>query len=476
MKRKSKYIFSIVLLAVFTGCDLTVVDKTAVVPTQVYTTLSGAASSVNSLYRHVYDFDYYGQEANIAPEILADNMQIVNRTGRYEQEYINAVGTFMQRWIGRYNLINEANFAIAGIKPIPLVASTITDQLKGEAYFHRALAYFELLRVYAYEPGKEVNSYTTGVIMRTTPTTVLSEADKRTRGTNIEGYQQVEADLLQALALVPEPSATIDPLGTANVYPYRVSKQAVYAFLSKVYLYWGRYADAATNADKALAYPNAPLVTAANYVASFAASPHPESIFEAEIRSSDWSSVDGANNSMCSLTTIGIYGGSQYVVAASPELINAHETGDIRKTLYVTSATTLNKPMSKKWPGEKTSFLENIPIIRRSEVVLISAEAKARGGDDPGAQTAVNSLRANRGLTATTATGTALINLILNERRVELAFEGHRWFDLKRNGLDITKPAVSNAATLPYTNFRILQQIPNTELSLNPNLKQNPGY
>ena len=177
--------------------------------------------------------------------------------------------------------------------------------------------------------------------------------------------------------------------------------------------------------------------------------------------------------SMCTNLTAGY----QYVMAGSVELLAAFETGDVRKNVFVTSAATLNKPQVRKWVGEKGSGVENIPLIRKSEMYLIQAESLARlGSNDAGAQTAINMIRTNRGLTSTTATGAALIALIMNERRVELCFEGHRWYDFKRLGMDVTKAATAGVATLPYSDFRMLQQIPNSQILLNPNLKQNPGY
>ena len=108
---------------------------------------------------------------------------------------------------------------------------------------------------------------------------------------------------------------------------------------------------------------------------------------------------------------------------------------------------------------------------------LIQAESRARSSNDAGAQTAINTIRTNRGLAATALTGQALIDLIMNERRVELAFEGHRFFDLKRLGLPITKNAASNTPTVAANDFRILQQIPVDQITLSRGvLKQNPGY
>ncbi len=470
------------------ACDIETTDKASLSPDQALNTGAGVQSAVLSTYRRLHEFDFYGQQANIHGDAFADNIEIVNRTGRYEQEWVNGVGVYANRWAVAYRGINDANFVLEYLPKLKLsdvpssgslTSQQVIDHMEGEAKFLRALFYMELLRVYSYEPGKEVNGFNLGVILRDKPTQVVSDADKRARSTNLECYQFVEQDLLDATAkLLPAASigaAWPSSLGT-NTFPFRATRGAAHALLARHYLNWGRYADADTQATTALTLvPTAAPVTAANWVTSFSTATHPESMFEIEIRATDWSGVDGPNNSMNSITT-NMLSGSQYVLAASAELIAAHEAGDVRRNVYTTTAGTLNKPQTRKWPGEKGSFVENIPVIRRSEMYLIQAESRSRQNNDVGAQTAVNTIRTNRGLTATALTGSALTALIMNERRVELAIEGFRFYDFKRLGLDVPKPAASGVGTLPYTDFRMLQQIPNDQVLLNSNLEQNPGY
>jgi len=476
------------------ACNINTVDQSSLDPGTALNNISGVQSAVLSTYRRIWEFNLYGQQINIHGDAFADNVEIVNRTGRYEQEYVNGIGVYANRWgqtgfgEGCYGMVKDANYILSFLPKLNLIdvpnSATVTsqnvvDHLAAEAKFLRALAYFELMRVYAYEPGKEVNGFNLGAVLRLDPTLTVSNATAKPRSTNIECYQFIEKDLQDAFAgLLPASQVGGWPssLG-ANTFPYRATKAAAAALLSRVYLYWGRYADADTQATTALSLLASPLpVNAAGYVASWSAIPHPESIFEAEIRPTDFSGVDGPNNSMNSITT-NLLSGSQYVVAASVELMAAYQTGDVRKTVYVTSAATLNKPQSRKWPGEKGAFVENIPIIRKSELYLIQAESRARTGNDGTAQTALNTIRTNRGLAATTLTGQPLIDLIMNERRVELAFEGHRFYDLKRLGLPISKNAASGVPTVPANDFRILQQIPVDQIILSGGvLKQNPGY
>ncbi|MDX2305159.1 MAG: RagB/SusD family nutrient uptake outer membrane protein [Microscillaceae bacterium] len=465
-----KKIFQFFLIASFVGiissCEdsLTKVRRDALTPDLALKEVSGFESLLFSAYESVNDFTYYGQTVNVGPEILADNLKLINRTGRYEGQEVNAIGEHIDLW-RRYETINECNFIINDIDAIEGDAAR-KAQIKGEAYFLRALAYHDLLRTYAYEPGKEVNGWTEGVILRTTPTRSAPDADLRTRSTVQEGYTLVEADLLEAVTLLSANAPA------ASTFPYRANVAAARALLARVYLYAGRYADAATQADQALASTTASLTTAAQYDASWAATPHPESLFESEIVLANWSTVDGVNNSMNSLT-MNIFPSAQFIIGASDDLIAAFETGDIRRNIWEASGANFT---CRKWRGEKGNFLENVPVIRYSDVLLIAAEGKARSGNEAGARTDLSRLRTNRGLAEVDAglSGQNLLDLILQERRVELCLEGHRFYDLKRLGLNISKPAPN--PPIQYSDFRVLSRIPVEQVQLNPSLEQNPGY
>lgn len=442
--------------------------KQSITPELALADIEGYEALLYSAYRRNHFFNYYGQQMNVDPEIMADNLVLANRTGRFEGEFTNAANSHIGIW-ATYDLINEVNFLIAGVDEKE-AEQALKDQLKGEGLFLRALTYHNLLRVYSYEPGQEVDGFNLGVIMRTEPTATLEDAEFKARSTNVQGYEQIEADLLAAIALLPEQ--------TADNGPYRANKSAAKALLSRVYLYWGKWAEAERYANEAInntAY--ATLVDSANYVTSFATEPHPESLFEIDVRMVDWNTVDGVNNSMHSMTTDDL--GGQFVVSGSPELMESYDESDVRlQTWDTVQVGGQDHYQSKKWPGEEGNFIENIPIIRYSEVLLISAEAKARGGNAPGAVVDVNKLRSNRGLDdiADNTSAEALIEIILEERRKELALEGHRWFDLKRMGRDIPKPDLSGLDKLPYSSFKILAPIPFDQARLNDLLVQNPVY
>lgn len=480
-----RYIITSILgLAVlFSSCtDLDTVNRRALSDAQIFEDAAGFENILFAAYESVNDFGYYGQQMMVDPEIMADNLNLVQFTGRFEGEIVFEPRSHISIWDnndGRYNGINECNIVINRIldESVEEVENIDKNQLVAEALFLRALFYHDLAKVYGYEPGQEVSGWNTSVILRTEPTLGLSDANDRARSTNLEVYQQIEADLLQAIDLF---TAT----GFVPDNPSRAGLSAAQALLARVYLYWGRYADAVTFAEAAMSSTTAGLVGAADYVASWndANNPfHPESIFETEITTADWSTVDGPNESLHSMFTNNTSGG-QGIIRASSDFISVLESepDDVRIGLWVEDGLGFE---CQKWQGAKGGlpFLENIPIIRYSEMLLIAAEGKARSGNEPGAQADIATLRTARGLTAAvTVTGGTLIDLIMTERRKEFAAEGHRFFDLKRLGQDIAKSPDQGVGTLPYSDYRVLSFIPQSELELSAQadnlLTQNPGY
>ncbi|WP_238531712.1 RagB/SusD family nutrient uptake outer membrane protein [Nitritalea halalkaliphila] len=119
---------------------------------------------------------------------------------------------------------------------------------------------------------------------------------------------------------------------------------------------------------------------------------------------------------------------------------------------------------------------DNTPVIRKSEMHLIRAEANFFLGNTTEALLELNDFKALRGLEPMELTGDAILEEILLERLKEFAFEGHRFFDLKRLGRDIDKSYLGPNSSVPFTDFRILPPIPQREIDGNPNLNQNVGY
>lgn len=461
-----RIIYILLAGSLLTNCtDLETVNPRALPQEQVLGSVDGYNAFLTAAYESVNDFGYYGQTMMIGPEILADNMNLVQLTGRYELEFVNAVNSGIGIWFGRYNAINECNVIIGSIYDETVEGTTAEkDALYAQALFLRALFYHDLARVYGYEPGQEVNGFNLAVILKTNPSFGLSDIEDAPRATNTEVYTQIKADLLEAIPMLP----TATPGSSEAIF---ANADAARLLLARVYLYEGNMTEAANYAQQVITGDGSDLVQPADYDASWDDATnayHPESLFESELRSPDWSTVDGPNASLHSLL-MNDGGGSQFIIAASDELLTVinNEPTDVRAGLFNTE--TLGEEFTKwRATGSGLPFQENIPILRLSEAYLIAAEALGAGAGDA----IFNAFRAARGLPASTAT----VDNVLRERRIEFMAEGHRWFDLKRLGRDIPKPAASGISSLPYTDFKILPRIPQSEIEITENLVNNPGY
>ena len=81
------------------ACNINTVDQSSLDPGTALNNISGVQSAVLSNYRRIWEFNLYGQQINIHGDAFADNVEIVNRTGRYEQEYVNGIGVYANRWV-----------------------------------------------------------------------------------------------------------------------------------------------------------------------------------------------------------------------------------------------------------------------------------------------------------------------------------------------------------------------------------------
>jgi tetratricopeptide (TPR) repeat protein len=490
MKPNKKYTYVLLAALSLASCEKTVEkDPTAFIsPAVALGQLGTIQSLVTSAYDRMQDFGWYGNNIVLAGDVLADNVytnpNIPAGGNRLVSVNQNVAGQGYTHWGIAYNAINDVNLVIANIDAAAGDAAA-KSQTKGEAYGIRALAFFDLARAYSYEPGKIPTTgtgagFNKGVVLRTKPTTDATTAGPQVRATVEETYAQIESDFKQAIALLP---AT-----TASTSKFMMNKAAAYAMLGRVYLYWGKYADAVTNFDLAINTGFATLAPAGGYAAQFnKPTPTSESFMELAFNgNTEITGVVGSNSTLYSFTNPtnrnGVTFGAQTV---SDELVALFEDSDDRKALIyqygasaATNATGAKFNWTSKYSGGVVSpYVDNIKILRYADVLLMKAEALAMQGQYAPAAALVVTLRTNRNASvAGVPTDASIIPYILTERRRELFYEGQRFFDLKRRGMDITKPAKIAGGTVPYTDRRILMPIPNGEVNNVPGLPQNPGY
>jgi len=280
------------------------------------------------------------------------------------------------------------------------------------------------------------------------------------------------------------------------------SGAAASALLSRVALYRGDYPKVVTEAGLALASNVGTVLSGAAYVNGWRAPVNPESMFEVRFALAEESigvneSLQSTYTALLNLTNKNAQGGwGDFIPNAtvrgffglSPLQIGTPATdnnnwdvnrnSDVRAQLFTTGNTVRGagrqientKFMSKSG----FAYADNVPVIRKSEMHLNRAEANYHLKNESAALTELNAFKALRGLPAVTLAGNALLEEILLERFKEFAFEGQRFFDLKRYGRGIIK--TTPAVNLSFEDFKILPPIPQREVDGNPNLKQNKGY
>ncbi|HEU5147523.1 MAG TPA: RagB/SusD family nutrient uptake outer membrane protein, partial [Chryseosolibacter sp.] len=377
-------------------------------------------------------------------------------------------------WGYLYSMIGKANRVINNVElvPDPALTDARKQQIKGEASFIRAYANFDLVRLYGDVPlvTQEVRSISAENLEQVYPLLFPERVSAEAV------YDQIIADLEFALQTV---RTTAPDKGYATV-------GAVNALLAKVYATrephdWAKvkeYCDAVIAGGYSLLPEYDQLWDNAHENSS-------ESIFE--INCYNWDT--GGN------WGVFMFYGDDWKKFNIPsnDLVQAFEEegDDIRMNASIAFLDVTGKWTDPHWPASHYPFVnkyrdfsgaQNFIIYRLADILLLKAEALNELGDTEGAAELVNEVRARVDLEPITAGSQADMRIaIAKERRLELAFEGHRWFDLKRTGraIEVMNSATDgNGNSLGYqlTEEKLVWPIPQSERDKNTKLTQNPGY
>lgn len=463
-------ITALVGVLMLSACEslLEIEPRQSIDASKALTTQEGIQSNLANIYSYLKTVVMYGRDFVATSEALADNTRIINRAGgRYQNQGTNVQNAHFTNWEFAYAAINETNLLLEAL-PVANVQQALKDEVEGQARALRALFYFDLMRAYSYEPGMAPPNANNGAVPINTEGILLpSQIELKSRATQEEVYALIYDDLNTAILKA-----------SVNGGPTYLSKAAIHALFAKVALYNRDWAKAEEQATEALALKNT-LVTNANYISSWRSPIHPESYFEVTFTITGESigvneSVQSAFTTRSSLTSTSLAGYG--AVVPTTAFLNLFTAGDVRSGLYQLGVARSNQTVIEctKFLGKTgTIYMDNIPFIRVSEMYLIRAEARAQQTEDVDALSDLNVIATRAGLPAYAGlTGTALVDAVIAQRRLELAFEGDRWFDLKRRGQDVVK-ATGN---LDFDDFRILAPLPVREIQSNTLLRQNNGY
>ncbi len=439
-------------------------------------TYGGLNNAIAGAYAPLADVTWYGSFYVLNSEMRAGNATIPSNTDftsgrmRLPSDLSYSSTQTSGLWGLAYYVISAANNVIHNLegKDEGEITTQQLDNLKAEALFLRALSHFDIVRLYATSYSKDKDAPGVPVILKTDETAQEMPA----RNTVEEVYEQVIQDLLDAESLIDPDYArdgVTDPKATATL-------PAIQALLSRVYLYSEQWQEAADYATKVIDEHNFSLWTEEEYPEVWGkevADPGGEVIFEMYANRSN--TYDAWWEGPSHMTNPKGYADC----AAHEDLTSMFDGDDIRGTLFRTDEEGASGGIlwTTKYIGKghgdavSTPDANNVIVLRLSEMYLNRAEALHNGASVSGASALddINAIRANRGLTPAGSVGS---EIIFNERRRELNFEGHIWFDYARTGRTLTR---DDKELAPDDN-RWALPIPQRELDVNENLVQNDGY
>lgn len=484
----SKNLFKTIVLLVsisLVGCQDEIDDLkpfTQGDPSNFFNSIATFQNGIDGIYSQLWN--YYsspGSGLQGIPDILSDNVVQV-QTGRssndvyYDFRYTPAsAGAISLYWSECYEAINVSNLVIGQIDK--LADSPDKDNILGQALAARAWAHFDLVRLYARIPtqSNDANGSLGIIYVKVEDGDTADPFAQPARETVAENYTEIIEDLERAANLIADDNGE-----------GRLNQNGVNALLSRVYLYNGEYQksiDAADNVSTSIALPE-----------------ELEGVYTDENNAGIVIELSVNTDSESSANNVGVLysqssGGSTISEYAMEfDFVSSILPSDIRLGVLQFTGTNQDNDYNaiKKFLGEtgQVNGRVDIKVLRAAEVYLNKAEAQFELGLEADALTTLNMLRAQRynPFTAGTETGTDLENAIQFERRIELAYEGHRFFDLKRRGENINRSAngdiidgsgtPADQQTLEAGNFRFLFPIPQDEINANLTIaeQQNPGY
>lgn len=430
----------------------------AVLTENLITDYQSLQDATNGVYNIFQNTNYYNSYYPILPDLMADNVQalwvIFQDIDRYQtistDIYAKRVWDEVSRAIAQTSIVirkaESFNFGANQDKATNLI---------GQLYVARALAYFDMQRLFA-QPYNFTSDASHLGIPLIDEKQVGIELINPARATTAEVYAKIVSDIQKGISLIGDDTSSV----------YYLNKNSAKALLARVYLYMENWSEANILASEVIASGYA-LIPNADYLASWTRERTSESIFSIYNNEAD-------NSGLASM--IEYYRRPRF--KASNDLFVAVDNNDIRKKLIVASSKNI-----LKYPTTGAVRDNNIPVIRLSEMYLIKAEALSEMNLDNDARIAINTilLRANPSATPTSLSGDALKELIQRERRIELMFEGHRLFDLTRKKKSFI--SFSNVSgiqiNVTYPNNKTILPIPQAEIDANMNIsqsQQNPGY
>lgn len=468
-KHKITILFAAAILsaAALTSCEgyLDTLPSDSLNADDAITSLQDVETALNGAYYNLKSSSYYGNDFVARAEVGGEDIQTISQGGKRTENFYR----FAHRqnnspsglWSIPYMIINRTNVLLKSIDEGKIESGKELNNAKGEALALRALSHFNLLITYA-KPYFVENGQTLGVVLAKS---IIGPEELPTRSTVADGFSMVIEDLTNSLELID-----------TEVKDGRFNSWAVKSLLAKVYLYKRDYDKAFNFAKDVIENSPYKLIEHDEYLAAWKGRYTTESILDIEI-----SDLDAGNREMLGYVVDPKGYAAVSTTKEFEDLLN-EEKNDIRAKL-LTKASEEGRFYINKYPGiNGKPAVNNIRVIRLSDVYLMAAEAalEKKSKDQASADKYLNAIR-ERAIPGTKRVE-ATKELVLKERRKELVMEGHRLYDILRLGIEVTRKGgyhfLNNVDLISpsYKDFRTILAIPQSEIDVNPNIKQNEGY
>jgi len=491
----------ILLLSILYGCEdfLERYPDNALTAEQLYSNAEYAQTTIIALYDLLSEGYLLGRNVPLRGSMKgADFFHFIenpdrrfDREYRYEEISSNA-GYAGFLWNYCYKTIYNCNSIIRVIPGLP-GKEEVKNDMRAQAMAVKAIAYLELLRAFSYPPriADSNEKYSMGVpLLKSENDHSNAIASPPRRASLDDCYDYVIELLINSIALIDKSRSDKQFL----------TEQALWGILANAYLYveeWQLAQDAALEAESL----GGNMIDKSEFISSMTQRYNPEAVFEIHFDVNDnlgtsciaYFSVKSVNpEGRIDANSIG-YGD----YGASNAFIGLFVPEDIRNELLKEDKTSSSSSQPgqegyssrayHKYMGIETKLIHQVPYIRLPEILLVAAEAYSETGSDTDALNYLNKVYSARtGITLSGLTGDDLKAEIFNERRRELALEGHELYDYLRKGRSFTRdPSHPYPLKIDPVNglndalfHRVVYPIPQTEMDANPNIRdqQNPGY
>ncbi|MCO5232241.1 MAG: RagB/SusD family nutrient uptake outer membrane protein [Chitinophagales bacterium] len=452
-----------------------------------FNTPADFTSAIRGVYQRMLgeeDGDYYPRKMVLA-DVLSDNL-ILNQNGRkslqnFYEFKLDANSTWGSGMFYAYSTIDRANRIIDNINN--LKDDDFKNNILGQAKAVRALAHFDLATTFAPSFGNvDPDAANSGIPIKET----VDASAKPSRNTLNQTFDFIINELKAAKDLLSNDRSMI-----ASGF---INKAATSALLARVYLYKGDYPAAKAEAIEAKGLAG----TADQAIGSITEFPkiwkdnsvdNAGVLFKLLVRDQDRINVGAEYNQTAPAT------GTRSEYVPTFELYSLYDTTDVRYSAYFAtspfSGVLYNHVVKYISRPASNLGVVDVKVVRGAEIYLTLAEAAARTGDEATALEALNEVRSRRysDYVAGNESGNALLSAVMKQRRLELAFEGFRFYDLKRLDLGIVRsategdnadgtgtPAPASTQNIAGKDFKFTLPVPTAERQVNPNFAQSPNY